>query len=588
MISVYGRRCLHRLVAAFSLVCGVASGAQANDGVPALLQFAEQYRSATSSGSEARTDKDISRPKVPSSGLSKPKSTLPTGDSATLRHALKQRDTQLSQQQARLREQEKQLRALRQSLSVAEERLKSLEVQKGNVHPAPLTTVRPADLAPLQQLVGRLRDAASGSPDAKRSAELIAQAQEQAAHSRSELHNTQAQVRVLKLQVGDLQKQLQSEGKNNERTKRADYALQAKLDAAQAQLNEKTQVLQAAQQQVKEAEAVRAALAQQLNALQKSQEERLQHVDKKQAAVLAELKKKVVELEAQLEGQKKARKDLQMVAEKNEAALSTLRTDKLAMQAQQDALQLQVSASDARLVKQDQEVMRLQDDIKVLRERAKWLVKPDVFNDAAARQAYAAGSALGRDIIEMLDERKEWGVHVSRPTVLAGVVDAFLGQYQLTTDVLASALADSELQINQARDKISSAQKKEGESFIATFKKKKGAMQSPSGFWYQIDYAGDEPVAPDAIVDIVVKEMLTDGTVIQDMDTAGNVLSQPLNDYPPLFREAIGYLRNHGTMIMVVPPELAYGEAGFSPKVPPNATMIYELRIVETSVRKSL
>lgn len=30
---------------------------------------------------------------------------------------------------------------------------------------------------------------------------------------------------------------------------------------------------------------------------------------------------------------------------------------------------------------------------------------------------------------------------------------------------------------------------------------------------------------------------------------------------------------------MVVPPALAYGETGYPPKVPPNATMIYELRI---------
>lgn len=30
---------------------------------------------------------------------------------------------------------------------------------------------------------------------------------------------------------------------------------------------------------------------------------------------------------------------------------------------------------------------------------------------------------------------------------------------------------------------------------------------------------------------------------------------------------------------MVVPPALAYGETGYPPKVPPNATMVYELRI---------
>jgi FKBP-type peptidyl-prolyl cis-trans isomerase len=81
---------------------------------------------------------------------------------------------------------------------------------------------------------------------------------------------------------------------------------------------------------------------------------------------------------------------------------------------------------------------------------------------------------------------------------------------------------------------------------------------------------------------------LTDGTVIQDMELSGKVLSQPLEAYPPLFREAIGYLRNHGSVTLVVPPELAYGEAGYSPKIPPHTTMIYELRIedVKAAVMK--
>lgn len=44
-------------------------------------------------------------------------------------------------------------------------------------------------------------------------------------------------------------------------------------------------------------------------------------------------------------------------------------------------------------------------------------------------------------------------------------------------------------------------------------------------------------------MDIVVKESLTDGSVIQDMDRSGKVMSQPLSAYPPLFREAIGHLK---------------------------------------------
>lgn len=64
------------------------------------------------------------------------------------------------------------------------------------------------------------------------------------------------------------------------------------------------------------------------------------------------------------------------------------------------------------------------------------------------------------------------GVSADRQTVLAGVIDAFSGQYQLTTDVLTRALAESESVVNKAREKAVAAQQKKGETFVAEFKKK--------------------------------------------------------------------------------------------------------------------
>jgi FKBP-type peptidyl-prolyl cis-trans isomerase len=118
---------------------------------------------------------------------------------------------------------------------------------------------------------------------------------------------------------------------------------------------------------------------------------------------------------------------------------------------------------------------------------------------------------------------------------------------------------------------------------MAAFQKQKGAVQAESGFWYRIEAAGSGEIAPDAVVTVVVKETLTDGTVIQDMEASGARLSQPLAAYPPLFREAIGQLQNHGTIMLVVPPELAYGDKGYAPNVPPGATMVYTLRVADVT-----
>lgn len=252
---------------------------------------------------------------------------------------------------------------------------------------------------------------------------------------------------------------------------------------------------------------------------------------------------------------------------------------------ERDKLQKHSKEVSSRLLKQDLELTSLRNQITELRDRTPLLAKPDNLKGAEERQDYAAGSALGRDIISMLEERKVWGLETDRQLVLAGVIDAFSGHYQLQQDELTKALADSEILATKARNKLSTLQKKNAGPFITNFKEQKGVKYSETGFWYRIDYAGDSQITDDTIIDVVVKESLTDGTVVHDMALDNKVLSQPMKSFPPIFREALGYLRNHGSLTMVVPPELAYGKNGYPPTVPPDATMVYELRIDNNRIK---
>lgn len=298
------------------------------------------------------------------------------------------------------------------------------------------------------------------------------------------------------------------------------------------------------------------------------------HAEKKQIkAALSSSQAQVQALEQRLEAQ-------EMKAEK-------IRNEELGahikvvgdLKTQLKTLQEIHNENNALLAKLEDERGHLQEDVKHLRQRAEYLMSSKALKSPVERQTYAAGTSLGQEILNMLNERKLWGVEADNKTILAGIIDAFTGQYKLTEDELLVALTDSEKAVNRARDNAAQRQIKNGEAFITKFKKKKGSQESTSGFWYRIEHIGDSPLVDNAIVEVVVKESLTDGTVIQDMDLTGKVLSQPLEDYPPLFREAISYLRNHGSITLVVPPELAYGEAGYPPKIPSYATMVYELRI---------
>lgn len=243
------------------------------------------------------------------------------------------------------------------------------------------------------------------------------------------------------------------------------------------------------------------------------------------------------------------------------------------------ALRAALEESEQKRAGEQKATQQAREDLLALRKRLQWEMTPEQLKDERKRLSYAAGSALGRDIQGVMTERQSWGVRVDRDSLLAGVIDSVSGRLQLSPQELNTLTAQADAAAVAAREKRVNQQRRRDDDYLTQFRQQKGVKQSAMGFWYRVDYAGEGVLAPTAVVDVVVKEKLTDGTVIQDMDLSGKVLSQPLSEYPPLFREAIGHLHNHGSLTMVVPPALAYGETGYPPKVPPNATMVYELRI---------
>jgi len=565
---------LRRLALVLPLLWG-AERAQADEGIPALLQFAEQYRDTQHADV---SEKPAKTPVPPAPPKTARPATAPAtlSDSSTLRRALQARDAQLAKQQTLLQRQEKELATLRQSL--AAETARHQQALTAAQSPAQ-TAANPADWAPLQKLLSGLRQAASGMPDEQRAAALIAEARASADRERALVQEAHAQVKVLKGQINVLKRRLQTDVVEKTENHRLQQTLAIQQQTLKQQLDEKTAALAQQQQLLVTAKTQRDALRAELKALQTDQKDKRTVLTGRQEKEKAALTAQLATKEEQRTALEKKAQDMQVAIEQKEATLSALRQENTALQERQTTLKEQAGKAETQLAEQAQTLHQALADMAALQSRAKWLAKPQTLSKPAGQQAYAAGGALGRDILAMLDERKGWGIDIERQTVLAGVVDAFAGQYQLTTDVLTRALAESEAAVNTARTKAIAGQQKKGESFVADFKKQTGVKQSPAGFWYRVDYAGDAPLRDADIVDVVVKETLTDGTVIQDMSLSGNVLSQPLSAYPPLFREAIGHLKSHGSLTMVVPPTLAYGEDGYPPKVPPNATMVYELRI---------
>ncbi len=541
--------------------------AGADDDVPALLQFAERYQRQDALAAETVVTPSQESQKPVSLPVQARETSSQRKQLAQLQKTLREKETRLEQQQAALQSLQQELTALRvaSSLTAADKPT-----------PAP-------DLSALSDFASGVRQALNLTPQERKAQAQIAEAQAALARQKQKTEERDRRIALLEQRLAALPEQ-------------ADKAWQEKLAAAQTtndkarQRYEQDKKAAAAELEQQKAEAARLTgeLQQQLAQLQKEQEGQRQQGGQQEKSLKtalaqqkAEAAKATGELQQQLAQLQEKNKTQTEQAKALEQRLAVVTAESAQAAQQRDKATLQADKTATELAAAHQAQQALQDELSGLRSRAKWLPDAQALKKKPEQQSYAAGVALGRDIQTMLAERKNWGINPDKTVLLAGVIDTFNGHYQLSDAQLTNALAESEKAVNDARNQAAKVQTNKGEAFVTEFKKKKGTQKSPAGFWYRIDYVGDEAIKENARVDIVVKESLTDGSVIQDMDRSGKVMSQPLSAYPPLFREAIGHLKNHGSLTMVVPPALAYGETGYAPQIPPNATMVYELRIVD-------
>lgn len=291
----------------------------------------------------------------------------------------------------------------------------------------------------------------------------------------------------------------------------------------------------------------------------------------------AEKDRVVASLKAELD---ESRKQLGTITRKGEQAQETLNAQVIELKQQLSRMETESKAAAEQAGKEKTDLQATLNTLKA--EMADMpVVTVEMLKPDDMQQTYAAGVMLGRDMLNLQAAQQQLGLKTDNRILMAGIRDALNRKVLLNESVLDVALQRAEELAQKTRLAVIREQKKAGAAWLEKFRKQKGVKQAEGGFWYRSEYAGDGEFirGDDTLVDIVVTEKLTDGTVVEDMDARGRVISQVLGEYPLVFREALMLMKNHGTMELVVSPELAYGDEGYPPKVPPGATMVYTLRV---------
>jgi FKBP-type peptidyl-prolyl cis-trans isomerase FkpA len=112
--------------------------------------------------------------------------------------------------------------------------------------------------------------------------------------------------------------------------------------------------------------------------------------------------------------------------------------------------------------------------------------------------------------------------------------------------------------------------------------KEKGAVKTPSGMVYKSikEGKGKSPTAS-STVEVNYRGTLTNGTEFDSSYKRNQSISFPLSGVIPCWTEGVQKMKVGGKAKLVCPPELAYGSRGAGSAVPPNATLIFEVELLD-------
>jgi FKBP-type peptidyl-prolyl cis-trans isomerase FkpA len=116
--------------------------------------------------------------------------------------------------------------------------------------------------------------------------------------------------------------------------------------------------------------------------------------------------------------------------------------------------------------------------------------------------------------------------------------------------------------------------------------KEPGATVTASGLVYRVltEGTGASPAATDT-VKVHYRGTLPDGKEFDSSYKRGEAASFPLNRVIPCWTEGVQRMKVGGKARLTCPPAIAYGERGAGAVIPPNATLHFEVELVEIAKR---
>jgi FKBP-type peptidyl-prolyl cis-trans isomerase FkpA len=122
----------------------------------------------------------------------------------------------------------------------------------------------------------------------------------------------------------------------------------------------------------------------------------------------------------------------------------------------------------------------------------------------------------------------------------------------------------------------------DGTAFLDKASKETGVTKTTSGMLikHTQEGTGASPAAADQ-VKVHYEGRLIDGKVFDSSVQRGEPATFPLNGVIPCWTEGVQAMKVGGKAQLTCPPDLAYGPEGRPPTIPPQATLVFDVELLE-------
>jgi FKBP-type peptidyl-prolyl cis-trans isomerase len=198
------------------------------------------------------------------------------------------------------------------------------------------------------------------------------------------------------------------------------------------------------------------------------------------------------------------------------------------------------------------------------------------------KSSYAIGHNIGQNVAQGLQKD---GVDVDPAVLARGVRDALSGaKPALTAEeekaLLTKLATDMKAKQQEKLEALSTANKKQGDDFLAANKAKEGVTTLPSGLQYKIltPGTGPKPVPTDKVV-CNYRGTFLSGQEFDNSYKRGEPVTFQVNGVIKGWSEALQLMPVGSKWQLFVPPSLAYGEQGRQ-GIEPNSTLVFEVELM--------